>query len=82
MGLHGCWNCSVVHGYKAVFMQLRADNGFEDAIDLVTGFFPPDGDPMMDDQAWGRPVDVIPNQAGNLYISDDRAGAVYELYRK
>ena len=82
MGLHGCWDCTVVHGYKVVFMAMRDDNGFEDATDLVTGFFRPDGDPMVQDEAWGRPVDVIPNRAGNLYISDDRAGAVYELYRK
>jgi glucose/arabinose dehydrogenase len=83
MGLHGCWNCSVVHGYKAVFMAMQPDGSFADAIDLVAGFWPDpqDGDPMEADLAWGRPVDVIPNRDGNLYISDDRAGAVYELYR-
>ena len=79
IGLHGCWNCSVPHGYKVVFLPLRDDNGFEDPIDLVTGFLV---DPTKKDTVWGRPVDVIPNRAGNLYISDDYAGAVYELYRR
>jgi glucose/arabinose dehydrogenase len=78
VGMHGCWNCTVPHGYKVGFLRLRADNGFDDVRDLVTGFLA-----NPDDKAtvWGRPVDVIPNAAGNLYISDDLAGAVYELYR-
>ncbi len=79
IGLHGCWNCSVPHGYKVVFLPLRSDNGFDDPLDLVTGFL---ADPANKDTVWGRPVDVIPNRAGNLYISDDYAGAVYELYRR
>lgn len=79
VGLHGCWDCSVPHGYAIVFLPLRADDGFDDALDLVTGFL---ADPARIDTAWGRPVDVIPARDGNLYISDDRAGAVYELYRQ
>lgn len=79
IGLHGCWNCSEPRGYKVVFLPLRTDNRFDDPIDLVTGFLT---DPQDKSTVWGRPVDVIPNRAGNLYISDDHAGAVYELYRK
>lgn len=79
IGMHGCWNCSVPRGFEVSFLALRDDNGFADPIDLVAGFL---RDPVNRDSAWGRPVDVIPNRAGNLYISDDHAGAVYELYRK
>lgn len=79
IGLHGCWNCTVLHGYKVVFLPLRADDRFEDAVDLVAGFVT---DPDDKSTLWGRPVDVIPARDGNLYISDDYAGAVYELYRK
>ncbi|GAA5783994.1 PQQ-dependent sugar dehydrogenase [Chitiniphilus shinanonensis] len=79
IGLHGCWNCTVPRGYKVVYLPPRADNGFGDPQDLVTGFL---ADPADIASRWGRPVDVIPNRAGNLYISDDHAGAVYELYRK
>ncbi|MDX2092131.1 MAG: hypothetical protein SFX73_29975 [Kofleriaceae bacterium] len=79
IGLHGCWNCDIPQGYRVAFLAPRADNGFEDDIDLVTGFIAGLADFH---QAWGRPVDAIPARTGNLYISDDRAGAVYELYRK
>lgn len=78
IGMHGCWNCSVPRGYKVAFLELRADNTFNAPLDLVTGFL---SDPMDKNTVWGRPVDVIANRAGNLYISDDMAGAVYELYR-
>ncbi|KAF0811318.1 hypothetical protein IGB42_04213 [Andreprevotia sp. IGB-42] len=79
IGLHGCWNCTEPRGYKVVYLPLRADNSFGDPQDLVTGFLT---NPANIASRWGRPVDVIPNRAGNLYISDDYAGAVYELYRK
>ncbi len=82
IGLHGCWNCSVAHGYRVAFLALRDDDVFADPLDLVSGWLAPDADPSAGDYPWGRPVDVIPNAAGNLYISDDYAGAVYELYRK
>lgn len=82
IGQHGCWNCTVVHGYEVVFLAPRDGGGFADQQPLVTGFFPDaDGDPAMASTEWGRPVDVIPNARGDLYISDDTAGAVYELYR-
>jgi glucose/arabinose dehydrogenase len=32
--------------------------------------------------ALGRPVDVIFDSKGSLYISDDKAGAVYKLTEK
>ncbi|UXY14906.1 hypothetical protein N8I74_16535 [Chitiniphilus purpureus] len=79
IGLHGCWNCSAPRGYKVIHLPLNSDNSFGDAQDLVTGFL---SDPDNIASRWGRPVDVIPNRDGNLYISDDHAGAIYELYRK
>ncbi len=79
IGLHGCWNCSEPRGYAVTRLAMRADGSFEDPVDLVSGFLT---DPTTTSSVWGRPVDVIPNRAGNLYISDDYAGAVYELYRR
>jgi glucose/arabinose dehydrogenase len=79
IGMHGCWNCSIPKGYKVVFLPLRADDQFDDPMDLVSGFIK---DPTNKDTAWGRPVDVIPNRRGGLFISDDHAGAIYELYKK
>jgi NADPH-dependent 2,4-dienoyl-CoA reductase/sulfur reductase-like enzyme len=40
---------------------------------LVSGFQNPNG------ERWGRPVDVVPGAHGELYVSDDTAGAVYKL---
>lgn len=47
-------------------------------IDLVTGFVTNPASRTL----WGRPVDVIPDAKGNLLISDDYAGAIYQLYPK
>ena len=38
--------------------------------DLVTGF-------LKDSVTRGRPVDVIFDKNGNLYISDDKSGNIY-----
>ncbi|MGE0550988.1 MAG: sorbosone dehydrogenase family protein [Kofleriaceae bacterium] len=79
IGMHGCWNCSVPRGYRVEYLAMNSDNSFADPTPLVSGFL---ADPNATISAWGRPVDVIANQAGNLYISDDFSGTVYELYRK
>jgi glucose/arabinose dehydrogenase len=42
-------------------------------VDLVTGFQEPDG------TRWGRPVDAVPGPDGDLYVTDDTAGAVYRI---
>jgi glucose/arabinose dehydrogenase len=40
---------------------------------LVAGFQEADG------ERWGRPVDVVPGPDGELFVSDDTAGAIYKL---
>lgn len=76
---HGCWDCTVVHGYELLILVRRADNTFEDPVPLVTGWYPdPDGNPYAGSEAWGRPVDVMPNADG-LQITDDLGGLVYQL---
>jgi glucose/arabinose dehydrogenase len=47
-------------------------------VDLITGFVT---DPVAR-QVWGRPVDVIADAGGNLLVSDDMAGVIYQLYPK
>lgn len=77
VALHGCWNCTSLRaGYKVVYFPFDANGVAGAEIDLVTGFvINPD-----DRTLWGRPVDVIADAAGRLLISDDYAGAVYQLY--
>jgi glucose/arabinose dehydrogenase len=76
---HGCWNCKVPHGYKVSFAPLGQGGVVQAPFDLVTGFL---STASNKDTAWARPVDVVPNRAGNLYISDDKAGTIFELYRR
>lgn len=71
---HGSWNRSVPVGYKIV--RLRIDN--QQVIreeDFLTGF-------LRDSSAVGRPVDVTFGPSGRLYISDDKAGAIYQIYSR
>lgn len=45
------------------------------AEDFVTGFMEADGDVL------GRPVDLLIEPGGTLYISDERAGVIYRVFR-
>lgn len=79
IGLHGCWNCSSLRaGYKVVYFPFDAAGNAGDEMDLVRGFVINPEERTV----WGRPVDVIADGRGNLLISDDYAGAIYQLYPK
>jgi glucose/arabinose dehydrogenase len=77
IGLHGCWNCSRLdRGYKVVFFPFDDAGNAGAEMDLVTGFVTdPDARAV-----WGRPVDAIADAQGNILISDDFAGAIYQLH--
>jgi glucose/arabinose dehydrogenase len=67
-------------GYKVAYFtwnQKDKLSGPGDEIDLVTGF-----DTWLDSEnnALGRPVDIAVDQQGNLFITDDTAGAIYKLH--
>lgn len=69
IGFHGSWNRSVPTGYKVVRIDLESEDS--NTLNFVTGFLDNSG------SAWGRPVDVGFDSRGYMYISDDRAGAIY-----
>lgn len=77
IALRGCWNCSSLRsGFKVVYFPFDEAGNAGAEIDLVSGF-------VIDPDArsvWGRPVDVIADARGNMLISDDHAGAIYQLY--
>lgn len=77
IALHGCWNCTSLRaGYKVIYFPFDDAGNAGAEMDLVTGFVTaPDARAV-----WGRPVDVIADMKGNLLISDDFAGAIYQLY--
>jgi glucose/arabinose dehydrogenase len=74
VALHGSWNRTKKDGYKVVALHWAA-NGTIHADDFLTGF-------LVDDEASGRPVDVVeaPN-SGTIYVSDDYGGAIYAIRR-
>jgi glucose/arabinose dehydrogenase len=80
IALHGSWNRQQPEGYKIIRVRFEsrgmADGkpdwqpvGYED---FATGWLSAKG-------AWGRPVDVAVGPAGDLYISDDRAGLIFRI---
>jgi glucose/arabinose dehydrogenase len=77
VALHGCWNCTTLKaGYKVTYFPFDAAGNAGAEMDLVTGFVT---DPVAR-SFWGRPVDAIADAKGNILISDDYAGAIYQLY--
>jgi glucose/arabinose dehydrogenase len=70
VGLHGSWNSSVAVGHKVVRLTVKGDT-ITGSMDFLTS---------KDQKA--RPVDVTFDSVGNLYLSDDNAGAVYIIQKK
>jgi len=66
-GYHGCWNCSQPFGYKVAIFPFSSGAPTQEQT-LATGF-----------HGFGRPVDVVANARGEIFISDDSAGAVYKM---
>ncbi|MEH1848262.1 MAG: PQQ-dependent sugar dehydrogenase [Nostoc sp.] len=75
VGLHGSWNRQQRIGYKVAYFAWNSSQklpGYQ--IDLVSGWVVPGTQ-----QFWGRPVDMVVDQQGNLLISDDYSGTIYKL---
>ncbi|HYF29331.1 MAG TPA: PQQ-dependent sugar dehydrogenase [Candidatus Paceibacterota bacterium] len=76
MAFHGSWNRSEPTGYKVVRVDLDAQGNPQGApVDFVTGFLAPGA---SEDKAIGRPVGLLV-EPGVVYVSDDRAGAIYRI---
>lgn len=71
VALHGSWNRDQLSGYKLVRIKFKENKPVE-VIDFATGW-------LANNQAWGRPVDVVTGPDGALYVSDDRAGYIYRI---
>lgn len=71
---HGSWNRSVPTGYKVVHMKVKGDTIISEE-DFITGF-------LQGSETIGRPVDVIFDKQGYLYISDDKTGSIYIVGKK
>jgi glucose/arabinose dehydrogenase len=75
VGQHGSWNRKPFSGYKVIFVPFRGGRPSGEPIDVLTGFINGDGD------AFGRPVGVAIDRAGNLLVADDVGNAVWRVSR-
>lgn len=71
---HGSWNRSTPTGYKIVKFDLDDTGQVQGTNDFLTGFLKPDNK-----SAYGRPVDILVQPGGIMYISDDHAGLIYRM---
>ncbi len=71
---HGSWNRTIPTGYKVVLFRFNEQGNLLDHRDFITGW-------LTDDkkQSIGRPVDIRIMPLGLIYISDDKAGVIYQL---
>ncbi len=67
---HGSWNRKEKTGYKIVSIDINSKG----ISDFATGWLTEDG------QVLGRPVDVIFDKEGIMYVSDDNAGVIYRVW--
>jgi glucose/arabinose dehydrogenase len=72
---HGSWNRTVPTGYKVVRDKLDAAGNYLGVEDFISGWLTPQG-------ALGRPVDILIQPDGVIYISDDKAGVVFRVVYK
>ncbi len=74
---HGSWNRSVPTGYKVMRFDLDTNrNASGTPVDFLTGFL---AQGAKIDESIGRPVGLLAEPGGVVYVSDDRAGAIYKI---
>ena len=71
VALHGSWNRSEKSGYKLVALSFST-NGDITERDFITGF-------ENTGTVIGRPVDLVEDKQGNIYLSDDYTGRIYKI---
>lgn len=69
---HGSWNRSVPTGYKVVRHQFDSQGNYLGVEDFITGW-------LDNGAVWGRPVGILDDGSGRIFISDDKAGVIYLL---
>lgn len=70
---HGSWNRDKKIGYR--ISLVRVENNKAVSYDTFASGWLDEGE----QEAWGRPVDVLMLQDGSLLISDDKAGVIYRI---
>ncbi|OGI69824.1 hypothetical protein A3A09_03435 [Candidatus Nomurabacteria bacterium RIFCSPLOWO2_01_FULL_42_20] len=73
---HGSWNRTVPTGYKIVRYKLDAEGNYLGQEDFIVGWID------EKNKVYGRPVDILIQPGGTIFISDDKAGVVYKVVKK
>lgn len=68
---HGSWNRSKPIGYRISLVELK-DNKAVKYSTFIEGW-------LNDEDAWGRPADVLNLPDGSILISDDKANMIYRV---
>lgn len=68
---HGSWNRFEPTGYKVARFQLDEQGNVEGSEDFIFGWLEENG------TALGRPVDLLIQPGGKIYVSDDKSGVIY-----
>ncbi len=80
---HGSWNRTIPTGYKIVRYKLDEQGNYQGEADSTGS---PLGEDFIsgwlteDNRALGRPVDILIQPNGTMYISDDKAGVIYRIH--
>jgi len=69
---HGSWNRSEKIGYQVRVLEVQADGKVLSNEVFASGW-------LQDEEAWGRPNDVLLMPDGALLVSDDRANVIYRI---
>ena len=73
IGQHGSWNREPRSGYKVVFVPFSGGKPSGAPVDVLTGFLSAKG------EAYGRPVGVTFDKAGDLLVADDVGNVVWRV---
>ncbi len=75
VAFHGSWNRSTPTGYKVVRLILDGEGKLIRQEDFISGW-------LSSKSALGRPVGLVFDSAGSLYVSDDKAGVIYKVWHE
>ncbi|MDO8600669.1 MAG: PQQ-dependent sugar dehydrogenase [bacterium] len=67
---HGSWNRTEPAGYKIVRYRFDWRGIYLGEEDFISGW-------LQGGEALGRPVDILVEPGGKIYVSDDKAGVIY-----
>ena len=69
---HGSWNRSKKSGYQILVLDVQADGRVLNKKVFASGW-------LQNEEAWGRPNDVLVMPDGALLVSDDHANVIYRI---